>query len=253
MEFEHSFFELYRLSMEQTIKVPKRRRKWLSVEIDSCMNNVYRDIMAIADSYFKNKYDKRDFTSIAATHAIVGLNSLSKPLTVLWNVQGYEFAAMARWAAQIKKEVALLNKMHDVDDIQCDIFVLDWRVINNANFLKNMSELHRYTHGKIAGARMPYDDTQGSLLISLVNDAFYELLLANRKIPESKAEYEQRRQHISNAITYLSNMNRPMLFYFNLMQYSERVMNEWAELLTTELKLLTALQKSDKERFSSFS
>lgn len=88
-------------------------------------------------------------------------------------------------------------------------------------------------------------------MILLVNDAFYELILANKKVPETKAEYEQRRQHISNAITYLKGMNRPMLFYFNLMQYSERIMNEWSELLVSELKMLASLQRSDKERFKS--
>lgn len=89
------------------------------------------------------------------------------------------------------------------------------------------------------------------MLISLVNDAFYELILANKKIPETRIEYEARRQHISNSITYLKEMNRPMLFYFNLMQYSERIMKEWSELLVSELKMLSSLQKSDKERFKT--
>lgn len=215
------------------------------------MNEIYRDLMLISDTYFRNKNDKGIYAAEMAIRSIEKLNKLEKPLMILWNVQGYETGSMARWVSQIKREVDLLNQMHDEEDIECEVSILDWRVINNASFLKNMSELHRYTHGKVANAHMAYDSTQGALLISIVNDAFYELILANKKIPETKSEYEERRQHISNVITYLKEMNRPMLFYFNLMQYSERVMNEWAKLLVDELKMLSSLQKSDKERFKN--
>lgn len=237
--------------MEQTSRIPKRRNRWLSPAVDNQMNEIYRDLMLISDTYFRNKNDKEIYTAEMAIRSVKKLNKLEKPLMILWNVQGYETGFMARWVSQIKREVDLLNQMHDEEDIECEVSILDWRVINNASFLKNMSELHRYTHGKIANAHMAYDSTQGALLISIVNDAFYELILANKKIPETKSEYEERRQHISNAITYLKEMNRPMLFYFNLMQYSERVMNEWAKLLVDELKMLSSLQKSDKERFKN--
>lgn len=248
-EFEHSFSELYQLSSEQTSKVPTRRRKWLCPEIDNRMNEIYRDLMQISDSYFRNKAERLEFATEIAKRTIPKLNAIEKPLMILWNVQRYEIGSMARWVSKIKWEVDLLNRMHDGEDVHCEVSVLDWRVINNAKFLQNMSVLHRYTHGKVANACKTYDGTQGALLISIVNDAFYELILANKSIPTTKSEYEERRQHISNAITCLKDMNRPMLFYFNLMQYSERVMNEWANLLTDELRMLAALQKSDRNRF----
>lgn len=250
-EFENAFSELYQLSMMHTSRLPKRRQKWLCPEIDSRMNSLYRGVMHINDIYFRNKTERVGYAASAAKRYISSLNSLEKPLMIMWNVQKYETGTMVRWVSKIKQEVYLLNRMHDDEDIECEVSVLDWYAINNANFLKNMSELHRYTHGKVANAHTAYDGTEGSLLISLVNDAFYELILANKKIPETKSEYENRRQHISNSITYLKEMNRPMLFYFNLMQYSERVMNEWSELLVNELKMLSSLQRSDKERFKT--
>lgn len=237
--------------MAQTAKVPARRNKWLCPDIDNRMNELYRDLMLMSDSYFRNKNDKRSFAAELAKPTIGKLNALEKPLMVLWNVQKSEVNTMAGLVSKIKWEVSLLNQMHNEEDVKCTVSILDWRAINNANFMRNMSDLHRYTHGKVANAYKVYDGTQGALLISIVNDAFYELVLANKSIPTTKAEYEQRRQHISNAITYLKEMNRPMLFYFNLMQYSERVMNEWVKLLSDELKMLTALQKSDKDRFKS--
>lgn len=213
-EFEHSFSELYQFSMTQTIKVPTRRRKWLCPDIDNKMNSLYIGLMHINDIYFRNKNDRIEYASSVVKRYIHILNSLEKPLMMLWNVSRYDTGVMARWVERIKQEVFLLNLMHSDEDVSCEVEILDWRAINNATFLKNMSELHRYTHGKVTNARTAYDDTEGSLLISLVNNAFYELILANKKVPESKQEYEQRRQHISNSITYLKEMNRPMLFLF---------------------------------------
>lgn len=249
LEFENTFAELYKFSLAHTSKVPKRRKKWLCFDIDNSMNTLYRGIMHINDIYIRDRQRRLDYTSDAAVQHIVALNELEKPLMVLWNVQEFETSVMISWVSKIKQEVFLLNRMNDKGNIACSVSILDWRAINAANFLKNMSELHRYTHGKVAHAQMRYDDTEGSVLISLVNDAFYELILANKKIPETKKEYVERKQHISNAITYLKEMNRPLLFYFNLMEYSERIMNEWSKLLADEIKLLTALQKSDKLRF----
>lgn len=250
-EFEHSFSELYEFSMTQTSKIAKRRKKWICAPIDNQMNILYRELMQISDCYFRDKTEKAEYVSGIVKKCIKRLNSLEKPLMILWDIQRYDTGVMARWVSKIRWEVLLLNQMHESEDIEIDVSILDWHAINSANFLKNMSELHRYTHGKISNAYSAYDGTQGSLLISLVNDAFYELILANKKIPETRQEYELRRQHISNAMTYLKGMNRPMLFYFNLMRYSERVMQEWSELLVNELKMLSSLQKSDRERFSS--
>lgn len=250
-EFENSFTELYQLSMSYTSRVPKRRQKWLCVDIDNRMNSLYRSLMQINDLYFPNRNERSKYAAATVEENIRILNSLEKPLMVLWNVQRYETGVMARWVSKIRQEVSLLNRMCYDENFECEVSILDWRAINNANFLKNMSELHRYTHGKVSNAFSAYDNTQGALLISIVNDAFYELVLANKKLPETKDEYNKRRQHISKAITYLKEMNRPMIFYFNLMQYSERVMTEWSELLVSELKMLTSLQKSDKERFKS--
>lgn len=248
-EYENTFSKLYQYSMTQTIKVPKRRKKWLCPNIDNTMNEVYRSLMAVTDSYFSTKTEKYKYASAKATNCIKKLNSLEKPLMILWNVQKYETKKMQTWSDQIKMEVGLLNNMIESENIECTVSILDNYSINKALFLKNMSALHRYTHGKVTNATNLYDDTEGFILISLVDDAFYELMLANKKIPETKEEYEQRKQHISNAITYLKNMNRPMLFYFNLMQYSERVMVEWAKMLSEELKMLYSVQKSDRERF----
>lgn len=251
IEFENTFSELYRFSSIYTSKIPKRKKKWLCVNIDKNMNLLYRNIMDINDLYFKSKSDRSSYISETVLSSMEIIKDLNKHLTVLWNIQECSINTMTRWASYLRKEALLLSKTACNDDIGFDIYILDWNAINRAAFLKNMSELHRYTHSKVINAKNNFDDTDGCLLISLVNDAFYELILANAKISKTKEEYEIRRDHISKAISYLKEMNRPMLFYFNMMEYSERIMVEWSELLVNELKMLISLQNSDKERFKN--
>lgn len=98
---------------------------------------------------------------------------------------------------------------------------------------------------------MKYDNSSGALLIRLVDDAFYHIIEANKKIPSNQKELKEREEHISKSISALRKMQRQTLFYFNLMRYSENVLREWTDYLTQELKLLYALKKSDAERFKN--
>lgn len=249
-EYENTLARLYNYSMRKTVAVPKRRRKWLCQEIDTVMNRVYFDVMGINTNYIPNRDEKFAYTADVAMRSAEALMSLQKPLIVLWNVQKYTGNSMIEWASLIQRECLLLRGVAKQKGTE-RLMILDWRSINAANFLKNMSELHRYTHGKVANAYMAFDNTHGKLLIEEVDNAFYHLILANQKIPETQNEYDARRKNISASISCLKRMNRSLVFYFNLMKYSERVMNEWSDLLTQELKMLYALQQSDKARFGS--
>ena len=51
--------------------------------------------------------------------------------------------------------------------------------------------------------------------------------------------------------TILQDAEYPIYELFNIMQYSENVMKEFSDLLTTEIKLLKGLQKSDAERYKN--
>lgn len=248
-EYENALAQLYQYSMQKTTAVPKRRQKWLCQDIDTTMNRVYFDVMGINTGYVQDREQRSTYESDIAMRSADALMLLQKPLITLWNVQRYEGKTMTKWSGLIQRECALLRgiaKQKGSDEL----VILNWQTIYAANFLKNMSELHRYTHGKVVNAPMSYDNTHGRLLIKEVDDAFYFLILANQKIPETKAEYEKRRAYISESISCLKRMNRSLLFYFNLMKYSERIMNEWSDMLVQELKMLYALQQSDKERFS---
>lgn len=250
-EFENTFMRLYRFSAERTSMLPKRRKKWLSPKIDLTMNKIYRNIMEINECYFRDKEEKQRYILDLSLKSIKLLTELEKPLMILWDIQGYETKKMVNWVSQINKEIYLLSLINNVERSEMRIMILDWRAIGSVEFLQNMSDLHRYIHGKVVNANACYDDTEGALIIDLVDDAFYSVMKANQKIPTTSEEYASRNKYISHSISCLRQLNRKILTYFNLMHYSERVMNEWSEMLIKELNLLMGLQRSDKKRFSA--
>ena len=250
-EFENTFARLYQYSKQRMADIPKRKQKWLCKEIYNTLNLLYREIVEINDYYHPDKAQKIKHINQVTESAIEHLYSLEKPLMVLWSVQRTETDKMGAWVELINRDIFLLNQIHEYKGRTGGVTILDWRAINSVNFLQNMVDLHRYTHSKVANAKMEFDDTEGALLVRVIDDALYYVVQANRKIPTTRKQYEERRENISKAIMCLKEMNRHLLSYFVLMQYSERIMNEWTLLLTQELKLLYAIQRSDKKRFGN--
>ena len=229
-------------------KVSKRRRKWVCANIHSILNSAYIHVMELGEMYFEAS-ERRGKKETMAAQIIDELNSMEKPLYVYWNVCRIPTKEIRAWDTHIRNEIGLLHAFLTEEGHEMNITILDWDKIEKVSFLKNMSEFHRYIHGKVINANSQYDASEGSVLIRLADDAFYHVYKANEKLPASQKEYKKRKEHISKAISALNSMNRQSLFYFNLMQYSERVMREWADMLSQELKMLYALQKSDKARF----
>lgn len=246
-EYEHTFEDLYHYSSQRTMAIAKRRKKWIGNPIDESMNILYNSIMEMSEGYFPDKEEKVNLVR----RTLFRLAKLEKPLMILWNVEKYSTKRMVRWSTLINNTVDLLNRqLSEENKVNMKVMIIDWNVINSAKFLSNMSHLHRYVHGKVIHTPNRYDQNEGSVLIKLVDDAFYCLIDANKHIPRNNKEYQDRRKNISKAISCLYKMQRQTIFYFNLMGYSETIMREWSNMITNELKMLHALNKSDKERFS---
>lgn len=247
-EYENTFTKLYHFSADQTTRIGTRRKKWLCTKIDNTMNYTYNLIMEINEGIYQNVFTDEEIDKLVK-QAITCLINLEKPLMIIWNVKRYKSKTMATWCGLLQSEYELLCKLINVRP-KYKFKILDYKAINNAEFLKNMAEFHRFVHGKVINAPCKYDDTSGSLLIDLVDTAFYSVIESNKKIPTTKEEYEKRTANINSAISALYKMQRQILFYCNLMQYSESVLNDWRNYLSSELKLLNALKKSDIKRFS---
>lgn len=250
--FEHTFSNLYAYSRDRTIRVAKRKQKWLCYNIDTLMNDMFNKIMELNEGRFFGENPNEE-KLILIRELLSQLYTLEKPLMILWNIEQYETKKMVTWTKYVNEEINLLNMMSKSTNKQKYITILDWQKIHETQFLSKMSELHRYVHSKVIHAKNCYDNTESALLIKLADDAFYSLIVANYKVPTTQTEYKKRKENISKAISSLCKMNRPMIFYFNVMGYSEHIMREWSDLVTSELKLLYALQKSDRTRFSDLS
>lgn len=252
-ELEHSFSILYTHTIEQLSHVSKRRRKWLCPAIAELMNHMYNLLMR-ASIRISRKGVVDETRSELIVSTLKDLSALQKPLWVLWNVCEYPTKKMIRWITLINeaKKIMLYELAKDTTDVKdFTIYTLDWDKVKRAKFLHMMSKLHRYTHGKVVHAQSKYDSTSGSMLINLVDEAFYQLIRANARIPTTRVEYIERRDCINQAIVCLREMNRPLLMYFNTQHYSESTMCEWSEMLRQEINMLIALSKSDQKRFDS--
>jgi hypothetical protein len=249
-EYKRTFKELYRTIRMGIFKVAKRKQKWLCKDISKYLNGAFNDVLATTEGYFKNGIQQKNDL---VKHAIMCLNELEKPLLVLWNIEKYPQSKMINWSDLVYKEVCLLNELlkgENVVEHMNKIMTINWKRIKSASFLSNMSQLHRVVHSKAIHIPNCYDDFDTSILIKQVDDAWYCLLKANEKYPKTKEDYEKRRKNISNAISALYKMQRPITSFFNIMQYSENTMKSISTMINEEIKMLLSLQKSDKARFS---
>ena len=235
-EYEHSFKAMYKHFVSHLSNVPKRRQKWLCKDLYRILNRTFEDIMEISEGYFAED-NKQEAIDAIVLSCIQRLQSLQKPLLVLWNIEKFEMRRMVYWVKLIHTVLDLLNNMMEAPIEMEYLYVLDWSAIYRAKFMSNMVELHRFVHGKVVKAPAKDDDSYNYLFITLIDNALYELCEANRRVPKTAEEYRKRRQHISNAISNLNKCQRPMIYFFSVHEYSNEVIKQMSGLLSTELIL----------------
>jgi len=254
-EFEHTFSLFYADSRRLLSKVPKRRERFICPKIIWLNNSIYNDLMIVQEILFTKQKDKKIEKQNRIKNALEKIAELEKPIMVYSNIMAMPFDKQCNWCKTLNKEIALLNGMleNESDKSNCRIEVLDWEKIHKFKAVNNMCSLHRYTHGKAVRAVNIFDNGDTALVIELIDEAFYNVIKANSSFPNNKEEYEMRIKRIERALQCLNEIQRPMLSYFNVMKYSNRVMREWSDILNKEIKLLKGLQKSDKKRFCKLS
>ena len=96
---------------------------------------------------------------------------------------------------------------------------------------------------------MEYKDHLSDQILQFVDDALYCTLQGNDIFPTTKKQYDARDKYIKRAIDNLNGLQRPLYALWNVMLYSENVMDEWAGQINECIKLLSGLRNSDKKRF----
>lgn len=257
-EYEHSFDVAYKHICQCMNTVPNRLKRWLNVPINNKLNRIYSDIMELRTNYFPS--NEKEVNSLNTLNSSIdGILSLQLNFYSFWNVMEYEDRKKNYWCELFNKDLALLrglrrkNPLYNQDDYNEEARIMYYKNedIRKVKFLSNMSDLHKYTHKKIAHAKQLYSDRECAMLSDFVDIAWYSCIEANRKIPKNIKEFKKRSKHISNAISNLKKMEIPMVSMFNLMGYSEAILREWSDLFCDTLKSLYGIRKSDNKRFSN--
>lgn len=214
------------------------------------MNTLFNSIVGISTEYYEPTL-KNEYKNKLIEESIRGLSNLQKPLLSFWNICHTKMDTMAEWANYINNDMKLLKDLSKQEIEYDPIFIIDYEYVSKAEYVRQMAELHKYMHSKIIHAPIKYQNTSSNLIIDLIDDALYNVMKANVRIPKTAKQYSDRRKRISKAISDINKLQRPLSIYFSMLNYSDKEISKLSNLISNELKLLYAINKSDKIRFSN--
>lgn len=250
-EFERQMLLLCRYTKDRLNTVPARYKKFVNPKIYNPTNKASTAVI-LANEQNPRTAQGQNRRLAMFKAAVQQLISLQKPLIAVWNLLDIEEDSAKRWADMVNREFALIWGVTKwEEETKPMIVALPKRKIGKLEFLKTMAELHRFTYTKIGHAPNHCKDTISDRIADFINTALCEIILANHKIPETKAEAAIRAAHIQSAIDNLNGLQRPLLALWVIQDYSENEMDEWAGLIDKELKLLEGLKAADAERYKN--
>ena len=249
-EFERQMAIICRYTSDRLNSVPSRYRKFLYPKVYNPMNAAYTNLILANEQSARTQkgIEKR---AIYFNVALKYVLSMQKPMLSLWNTIDVKEESCKQWADMFNREIALILGAAKKQEV-CKMFVaLPKSKIQKLAFLNNMAELHKFTYQKIGHAPEYCKDLLSCKIADFIDAALYCIVMANHKIPETKAEAEKRLEYIQGAIDNLNGMQRPLLALWNIMDYSEKVMDDWAGLLSDEIRILEGLKKADNNRYKN--
>lgn len=247
-EFERQMGKICTEAKNRLNTLPTRYRKYLSRKIYEPASRAYEALILANEKAARNEAEQRKRTALFNT-AVSQLVMLQKPLLAYWNIKDTSEGGMDQLANMINREFGLIYGVSGRKDMPPMILTLPKKKLKSLLFLSVMCDLHKYTYQKIGHAPKDCTDFISARIADFCDTALYHVVLANRKIPETRQEADDREAHLQSAIECLNGMQRPMLALWNIMDYSENTMDEWAGLLDEEIKLLEGLKKADKTRY----
>lgn len=248
-EFEMNCARLVKLTVRRADNIPNRYKKFIKPRLCGMVTAAYHDCIMANECERRTEAGKQERVKLM-DHSIRKLLRMQKPLLVYWSLFDTKEGGIKEWVELINKEIALLNgaagytmEVRPVPMIQ--IFNLH----SDAIFVMKMRNLHKFTYQKICKVPLEYKDHLSDEILRFADDALYYTMQGNSSIPTNKAQYEVRDKRFRRAIDNLNGMQRPLYALWNVMEYSENTMDEWAGIINETLKLLQAVRKSDRERF----
>lgn len=249
-EFEMNCERLVKYTVGRMDSLPNRYKKFVRPKIMTPLMGAYHDVIIANETSWKSENGRKERVQLFE-RALRRLSMLQRPLVVYWNLKNTKQGGIDEWVNLINREIALINgaaKRKEGDPV---LYIRSYQMAYSDDhiFLNRMRDLHKYTYSKICTVPLEYKDHLSDAILKYVDDALYLVLEGNRSIPTSKAEYERRDKCFRQAVSNLNGLQRPLYSLWNVMNYSENVMDEWACAIDEEILLIQGVRKSDRERF----
>lgn len=237
-EYERKFQMLYSDINALLNKVSKRKEKLYVEPIRSILVELMDVILSMPETYYgRGDGSKEKGMSDKAKEAIILLQTLEKPLMILFTVYSVKKDRRINIVKSINEEMKILSgHVKDENFRYHRIWNLDLQKLSQVDFLDNMQVLLKMIHSKIVRLPQNYASAYTPVLLKISSDAYYELLEANKKIPETQAEFETRRKHLSRAITKLNELQKPFAIACTVLDVSSEFIEEFSDRLEREIQ-----------------
>ena len=259
-EFERNMAKIHRDLESRMHALPARYKKHLCEALYTPMNACYNALI-IADEQKGGGPTGKDKRQKYFKAAMTYLMRMEKPLNAFINIRDIKDSVRAGIEKALNFEIALIWGAAGWDDAarRAQYGIMEVKPVfrifrkdknKKLAFLGKMAELHKYTFQKTAHAPNSAFDALSRRIDDFATNALYDVNMANLREPTTREEAKTRDAWLKDAIDNLNGMQRPMVGLWNIMDYSETIMDEWSGMIDEELRILTGLRDADRKRYS---
>lgn len=249
-EFEMHCGRLLQYTVQRADHIPNRYKKFIRPQICRPVASAYHNAILANETSYKTEDGRKERAKLM-DNAIRALLRMQKPLVVYWSLFDTKDGGIREWVEMTNREIALLNgaASYGAERMVPMIETFEMSYSDDRMFINAVRTLHKFTYTKICSVPLDYKDYLSDEILTFVDEALFCTLKGNRQIPTRKKQYEIRDKYFRRAIDNLNGLQRPLYALWNVMEYSENTMDEWAEHINEAIRLLQGVRKSDKRRF----
>lgn len=264
IEYENTYSKLNEYISSKLRRLPKRYSYFLSRPFNNVLNNIYRDIIELTNLYMSGKQKGIDRYRLCGNI----LNSFKEVISLsytYWNLSGSRQNQVKYinkkqrefWTDFVNKEIALIVGVMKKCNVDKNLIVEVPNMkaytkgeVNQVIFLEKLSSLQKIIYKRAIHTSKDYQDARMDMLVSLSRSALYNALQGNDIfVGNDEKLYKRRSKLISDAISDLYAMNRPIKeLSFNDI-FSETELENICNLLTNSIKILKSIRTSDDKSF----
>lgn len=248
-EFERQMAIVHKDLESRMRALPVRYKKHVCRKVYEPMNRAYNALI-IADEQKGKSAAAKEKRQKYFSMAVKSIMAMEKPLMAFCNIRDVKDESCKAIGDKLNYVISLIYGAAGWPKEEKPMFhTLRKEKFKRLAFLGKMAELHKYTFQKTAHAPTECYDSLSVRLNDFATNALYDVVMANDKPPATRQEADRRDEYLKDAIDNLNGMQRPMVGLWNIMEYSEKIMDEWGGMLDEEIRILTGLREKDRERY----